>query len=83
LRSHADHPSLASDKAVGYPVGNALADAVRAKGLNGIIYPSVRHAGGTCIVALWPQAVQSVAPGDLWRMTWSGKSKPAIERVTP
>jgi hypothetical protein len=82
LRESQDHPSLLPDPAVGYPAGNALADAVRARGLNGIIYPSVRHAGGTCIVALWPQAVQSVAPGDLWRMTWSGKPQPKIEKVT-
>lgn len=72
---------LHPDKAIGYPAGNALADAARAKGLNGIIYPSVRHAGGTCIAALWPHAVQSVAQGDVHRATWTGNRTPAITRL--
>ena len=76
-----DHPCLDPDPAVGYPAGNALADAARAKGLNGIIYPSVRHAEGTCFAALWPHAVQSVTPGDVYRLTWSGDPRPSIEVV--
>jgi RES domain-containing protein len=80
LRPHPDHPSLDPDKAIGYPAGNALADAARATGLNGVIYPSVRHAGGTCIAALWPHAVQSVTPGDVLRLTWRGSPAPSVER---
>jgi len=80
LRRHPDHPSLNRDKAIGYPAGNALADAARARGLNGIIYPSIRHSGGTCIAVLWPHAVQSVAPGDVIRLTWRGDRTPLVER---
>jgi RES domain-containing protein len=76
-----DHPSLHPDIAIGYPAGNLLADAARAKGLNGIIYPSVRHPGGVCLAALRPHAVQSVAPGDVYRMTWSGSPDPVITKV--
>jgi hypothetical protein len=82
LRPHSDHICLHPDKGVGYPAGNALADAARARGLNGIIYPSVRQAGGTCIAALFPHAVQSVAQGDVYRMTWRGAPVPAIENVS-
>jgi RES domain-containing protein len=81
LRPHPDHPALHPEKAIGYPAGNALADAARARGLNGIIYPSVRHAGGTCIAALFPHAVQSVAQGDVYRMIWQGEPDPVIEKV--
>jgi hypothetical protein len=81
LRRHADHVCLHPDKKVGYPAGNALADAARARGLNGIIYPSVRHAGGTCIAALFPHAVQSVAQGDVYRMIWRGAPEATIEKV--
>jgi hypothetical protein len=81
LRLHADHVSLNPDKAIGYPAGNALADAARARGLNGIIYPSVRNEGGTCIAALFPHAVQSVAQGDVYRMRWTGSPDPEIEQV--
>jgi RES domain-containing protein len=77
----ADHPCLSKDPAIAYPAGNAVADAARAKGLNGIIYPSVRRPGGTCFVALWPHAVQSVAPGDVIRIAWSGTPVPSIERA--
>jgi hypothetical protein len=66
------HPALDPDPASGYPNGNTLAAATRAAGLNGIVYPSVRHEFGTCIVALWPHVVQSVAQGAVVRLTWSG-----------
>ena len=78
LREAPDHPALDPDPVTGYPAGNALADLTRAEGLNGIIYPSVRHPGGTCLVALWPHAVQSVAQGALYRLTWSGDPTPSV-----
>lgn len=79
LRPCPDHPALDPDKARAYPIGNALADGARAKGLNGIIYPSVRHKGGTCIVALRPAAVQSVRQGAIYRMIWKGNPTPIVE----
>ena len=82
LRGRPDDRRLDPDPAIGYPAGNALADLARARGLNGIVYPSVRHEGGTCIVALWPHAVQSVAPGALYRFEWSGGREPAITRIS-
>jgi hypothetical protein len=82
LRLTPGHPCLDPEPAVGCPTGNAIADAARARGLNGIIYPSVRRAGGTCIVALRPHAVQSVAPGAAYRFEWSGDREPAIARIS-
>jgi RES domain-containing protein len=73
--------SLDPDPAIGYPAGNTLADAVRAKGANGIIYPSVRHADGTCLVALWPTAVQYVAQGRVLRLQWKGEREPAVSEL--
>lgn len=81
LRDRPDHPALDPDPARGYPEGNRLADAALAGGLNGILYPSVRHQGGTCIAALLPHAVQSVAQGGMWRLTWMGSPEPAVERI--
>ena len=72
---------LHPDAAIGYPAGNLLAEEAIAEGVNGIIYPSVRHPGGTCIVALWPHVVQSVAQGKVIRLTWSGSPDPSIEQV--
>lgn len=73
---------LDPDPAIGYPAGNILAEEVRTDGHNGIIYPSVRDSRGTCLVALWPHAVQSVAQGDIIRLTWSGNPKPDHQRIT-
>jgi RES domain-containing protein len=74
--------ALHPDPATGYPAGNALAAATMAEGLNGIIYPSVRHPGGTCAVALWPFAVQSPAQGGVWRLSWTGRETPRCDRVS-
>jgi hypothetical protein len=60
-----------------------LADAVRAAGHYGIMYPSARATSGTCLVALVPHAVQSVAPGKLIRLSWNGTPGPSIEVIAP
>jgi len=78
MREAPDHPALAADIAHAYPLGNALAERARAAGLNGIIYPSVRHSGGTCIAALRPAAVQSVRQGAIYRMRWDGRPVPEV-----
>lgn len=67
---------LDPDPERGYPAGNQLADAVRAAGHYGIVYPSVRRKQGTCLAALIPHAVQSVAQGRIVRLRWTGKPGP-------
>jgi RES domain-containing protein len=83
LRNVSPRPGcLSPDQEEGYPAGNALADATRAAGHNGIVYPSIRHPEGTCLVALWPQAVQSVAQGRVLALTWADSGTPeAVERA--
>lgn len=81
MRGHADHMALDPNPAIGYPAGNVLAASVRGAGHNGIIYPSVRHHGGTCIAALWPHVVQSVAQGDVYRLSWNRRDNPAASRL--
>ena len=73
---------LHPDPLVGYPAGNSLAESARNNGHNGIVYPSVRHAEGTCLAALWPTAVQSVAQGRVLRATWAGSSPPEWSEVS-
>jgi len=81
LRQMPDHPSLEPDPAIGYPAGNAVAAAARVAGHNGIIYPSVRCAGATCVAALWPNVVQSVVQGALYRLTWSGSPQFQVQAL--
>lgn len=82
MRQTPNHPALHPDPSLGYPQGNRVALTARMNGLNGIIYPSVRKPAGTCIAALLAHAVQSVAQGDLFRVTWKGWPTPEIEKVT-
>jgi hypothetical protein len=81
LRKVPDHPSLDPDPLAGYPVGNAVAARARAAGHNGIIYPSVRHGGATCVAALWPNVVQSVVQGAMYRLTWAGNPEFQVEAL--
>ena len=76
------HPApdcLHPDAGTGYPAGNQLAHEAMDADLNGIIYPSVRHDGGTCLVALWPHVVQSVTPGRVLRLCWRGATDYVVE----
>lgn len=81
LRGAPEHPALDPDPTKGYAAGNAVAAGARAEGHNGIIYPSVRHEGGTCIAALWPNVVQSVVQGAMVRLTWSGSPEYRTETL--
>jgi RES domain-containing protein len=37
-----------------YAISQAWARGLRARGANGVYYPSVRRAGGECVAAFWP-----------------------------
>lgn len=73
LRSVEPPPDcLHGDVELAYPLGQALARELIAQGARGLIYPSVRHPGGICLVAFQPNVVQDVTPGANWRLTWDG-----------
>ena len=77
-----DDPALNTDPARGYPVGQMLAHELRVSShSNGIVYPSVRHHGGTCLVAFRPDLVQNLKSGSTWRLRWRGRPTPSITRV--
>jgi hypothetical protein len=64
-----------------YVVSQQLAEQLLDAGSLGIVYPSVRHAGGTCLACFRPAVVGNVRRGKTWRFTWSGAPEPAIRRV--
>lgn len=73
LQSVAPAPRcLHANPEIGYPAGQALAMRLREEGHSGLLYPSVRNPGGTCLVAFEPQIVQNVRPGAKWHLTWNG-----------
>ncbi|WP_315928277.1 RES family NAD+ phosphorylase [Mesorhizobium sp. SP-1A] len=72
-------PALDPDIATAYPAGQALAKHLRAKeGGIGIVYPSVRRPGGTCLAAFFPDLVQNLRQGGIWRLEWRGSPVPTI-----
>lgn len=50
-------------------------------GSMGIIYPSVRLAGGTNLACFRPALVGNVRKGQAYRLTWAGSPVPAIESI--
>jgi hypothetical protein len=72
LGDEPEHPALHPDPALGYPAGQALALRLRREAHRGLLYPSVRRAGGRCFVAFDPQIIQNVRPGAGWTLIWAG-----------
>lgn len=70
--------ALNANPALAYPIGQALARDVLHSGGNGMLYPSVRHRGGKCLVALRPYLVQNIRQGNTWVFEWSGTPNPSI-----
>jgi RES domain-containing protein len=70
---------LHPDPATAYPAGQALAKRLRKDehGI-GIVYPSVRREDGTCLAAFYPDLVQNLRQGGIWRLEWQGSPIPTI-----
>lgn len=61
-----------------YVASQQLAEVLLADGSLGVVYPSVRHAGGTCVACFRPALVTNVRKARTWRFTWSGTPTPRI-----
>lgn len=61
-----------------YVASQALAERLLDAGALGVIYPSVRHRGGTCLACFRPALVTNVRRGTTYRFTWTGKPEPVI-----
>lgn len=63
-----------------YVVSQALAEELLEAGSLGIVYPSVRRAGGTCLACFRPALVTNVRRDRTYRFTWRGTPEPEITR---
>jgi len=61
-----------------YVAAQALAQQLLQAGKPGIVYPSVRRPGGTCLACFRPSMVQHVRKHLRLRFTWSGTPAPKI-----
>ena len=62
-----------------YVASQRFAVELRDRGSNGIVYDSVRSAGGTCLAAFYPDVIQPVRQGPHFQYHWNGEE---ISRVT-
>ncbi len=64
-----------------YIESQKLAADLLESGSMGVIYPSVRAAGGNCLACFRPALVGNVRKGQGYRLTWSGSPTPVIETI--
>ena len=61
-----------------YRKSQALAERLMSESALGVVYPSVRHQGGTCLACFRPALVSNVRRGKTYRFTWDGSPRPQI-----
>lgn len=64
-----------------YDASQAFARRLLAEGSHGIVYRSVRHAGGTCLACFRPRLVAKVRVAGHYEYRFSGGAAPAIRRL--
>lgn len=66
-----------ADYAAGQEVGRALLQ----QGSNGVVYRSVRHAGGECLACFRPALVRNVRVGGHYEFRWEGRPDPVVRKL--
>jgi RES domain-containing protein len=66
---------------VGYTSSQAFGRELLAAGSNGILYRSVRRAGGECLACFRPKLVLDVRPDSHFEYRWEGTRRPSIHRL--
>jgi RES domain-containing protein len=56
-----------------------LAERLLDEGSLGIVYPSTRHPGGTCLACFRPGLVGNVRRAKTYRFTWEGGPRPVVK----
>jgi hypothetical protein len=64
-----------------YVASQELAERLLDEGSLGLVYPSVRHAGGTCLACFRPPLVVNVRRDATYRFTFTGGRPPVIARA--
>ncbi len=64
-----------------YQASQRLASKLLDSGSIGVVYPSVRHAGGECLACFRPASVRNVRVGGHYELHWSGSDEPSFRRL--
>lgn len=65
-----------------YAASQALARELRAQGSNGLVYDSVRHAGGECVALFYPDLAAPCVQAQHLVYRWDGRRIAAVLEVT-
>jgi len=80
LRNSAEHADCLSPTS--YAASQELAGQLLAQGSAGVVYPSVRQSGGTCIACFRPVLVTNVRRGHVYNFVFSDfRTPPRIRRA--
>lgn len=61
-----------------YVDSQRLAEDLLDAGSLGVVYPSVRSRGGTCVACFRPALVTNVRRSETYRFTWTGTPEPTV-----
>jgi RES domain len=61
-----------------YVESQALAERLLSAGSLGVVYPSVRHHGGTCVACFRPALVSNLRRAKTYQFTWNGSPEPTV-----
>jgi hypothetical protein len=64
-----------------YEASQLLGRRLLSQGSNGIIYPSVRDRGGTCLACFRPRLVTNARHGGFYEYRWTGESRPEVSKL--
>ena len=64
-----------------YVASQALAQSLLDAGSLGVVYPSVRRRGGTCVACFRPPLVMNVRKGRRYRFRFEGGAEPTVQPV--
>jgi hypothetical protein len=66
-----------------YSAGQSLARRLRAAGSDGVVYDSVRHAGGTCVAVFRPKRIRNCRATRHLTYVWNGRQIVHVYEKSP
>lgn len=78
----AEAPELYDPDPARYRAAQNFGEGLRKAGANGIVFDSVRCAGGCNIVLFKPRLAVPVIQGDHYVYAWDGAGRPQVDRLT-
>ena len=64
-----------------YTVSQRFARQLLIAGSHGVVYRSVRHAGGECVACFRPALVKNVRVGGHYEYRWEGSPQPSVRKL--